>query len=57
MRLTEAKSCLSDRFEEKLKPKPRQAIRMEKPLETACVGPKVGLGGLGVGIARVGQTV
>ena len=57
MGLTEAKSCLSDRFEEKLKPKPRQAIRMEKPLETACVGPKVGLGGLGVGIARVGQTV
>ena len=42
--LTEARCCLFERTEENLKHEPRQAILIEKPLETALVGPKVAWG-------------
>ena len=44
MSLPEARCCLFERFQENLKYEPRQAIRMEKPLETTWVSPKIGRG-------------
>lgn len=40
----EAKCCLFERFQEKLKYELRQAIHMEKPLETDSVGLNIGWG-------------